>query len=129
MGKSRNAKDKVRATAREAEALKLRTQGLTYEEIAKAMKVSYATAHRAVHRGLERAKEESREAAEELREIHFRRLEKSVASLWPKVEAGDTGAIQTMIKALKRQADMFGLDVVEPETGPTELTVTFKDDD
>src|SRR6266545_3744793 len=63
---------RVDAALRDARALELRAAGATYRQIADALQVSLATAHKAVDRGLDRTR---REPAERLRQLEQERLD------------------------------------------------------
>jgi transcriptional regulator len=103
---------------REHRVVKLRTQGLTYESIAKELGYENASSARAAWlRATERAPIED---INEYRKIHLRRLETLVTMLWPKIEAGDLQAFPHLMSALKEEATLLGL--YAPKESKVEVT-------
>ena len=103
---------------REHRVVKLRTQGKTFEQIAKELGYAgHAGAREAWLRATERAPMES---VNEYRQIHITRLEALVAILWPKVEAGDLQAFPHLMSALKEEATLLGL--YAPKESKVEVT-------
>jgi len=96
------------ATERQAEALRLRKAGRTFEEIAEALGYSHASgAHKAVVTAL---KETLREPAEEYRELHRSRLEAIVSAYWGEMQRGNEKAAAVVSKALADLAELDGLN-------------------
>lgn len=107
----------ISAQAKQLQALELRRQGQSFEEIAKA--VGYAergAAHRAVMAAL---KATLREPADAVRELELQRLDAVVASMWAGMLQGDAKAASIVLRALERRATMLGLDA--PSTSRVEL--------
>jgi transcriptional regulator len=103
---------------REHRVVKLRTQGKTFDQIAKELGYADNTGARAAWiRATERAPMES---VNEYRQIHMTRLEALVAILWPKVEAGDLQAFPHLMSALKEEATLLGL--YAPKESKVEVT-------
>jgi hypothetical protein len=103
---------------REHRVVKLRTQGKTYEAIAK--EVGYedaASARKAWLRATERAPVEQ---INEYRAIHLNRLETLITMLWPKVESGDLTAFPHLLATLKEEATILGL--YAPKESKVEVT-------
>lgn len=98
------------AAEREVQALELRKTGMTYRGIAKEMRVSLDTAHKAVRRALNRIRAHANEDAAEVREIELERLDAMLKGLWQKCEAGDTQAIDRALRISERRAKLLGLD-------------------
>lgn len=73
----------VLANMRQAEALKLRTKGHTFREIADRLQVDVATAHRYVKAGLAELAETTQDEAKHLRELELARLDALLVKLWP----------------------------------------------
>jgi len=92
---------------REHRVVKLRTQGRTYESIAK--ELGYADASGAREAWLRATERAPVEDINEYRKIHLSRLETLVTMLWPKVEAGDLQAFPHLMSALKEEATLLGL--------------------
>jgi hypothetical protein len=94
----------------EAQALALRKDGHSYQQIAKIQNCSVACAWKRVQRSIERLREQVDEAAEHVRDIELARLDEAVLALMPRVRDGDDKAIASMIRAMERRAKMLGLD-------------------
>jgi len=96
------------AAERERQALELRKQGSTFDQIAQA--VGYAdrsAAYKAVMRGL---KATLREPADEVRALYLERLDYVMQCMAPRMAEGNPQAAAAYIKALERQAALLGLD-------------------
>jgi len=94
---------------REAQVVKLRAQGMTWEQIAEA--VGYAApavAQRAYVRANNRILVDD---IKELRQIGQDRLDTALQAIWPDVLAGDIPAINTLIRLEERRAKLYGLDM------------------
>ena len=113
------AHDIMKVIDRETEAIRLRRQGLTYEEVAKAVGYSSApVAWTAVKSGMTKA---LREAADDLREFEAQRLDVAMAAIWDDVLTGDRSAIMCLVKLIQERAKLFGL--YAPTTIKQEITV------
>ena len=102
---------KVSAAEKRAQAVALRRQGKTFEEIA--TEVGYAnksSAFRAVDQALKAA---VREQAVELIQLETERLDAMLAALWPKIEGGDARSIDTALRLSERRAKLLGLDAAQ----------------
>lgn len=107
-GTSKASKRGLTANERQAEALRLRKAGLTFDQIAK--ELDYANpscAHKAVMTAL---RETLREPAEEYRNLHRDRLESIYAAYYHKAIAGDEKAAAICQKALADLAALDGLN-------------------
>ena len=121
---------RIDAAERDAKALELRKDGLTYTQIAERLGISRSTAHKHVTRGLHRTRQEP---AEELRRLEAERLNQLWAEAMAvlrrrhllvqsgKVVKGDDGqpitddgpvlqATTTLLRVMERRARLFGLD-------------------
>ena len=103
---------------REHRVVKLRTQGRTYESIAK--ELGYADASGAREAWLRATKRAPVDNINEYRQIQMNRLESLVAILWPKIEAGDLQAFPHLMSALKEEATILGL--YAPKESKLEVT-------
>ena len=92
---------------RDAEALRLRSNGLTYDAIGQKMACHKATALRRCERALI---EIPREEAENYRKLEDLRLDEMSMVLWPLVESGSLQAIDRLLAISKRRAKLWGLD-------------------
>ena len=97
---------KLTAAARQREALTLRAQGLSYEDIAQ--RLGYrgrSGAWKAVDRALQKVQHEG---VGELRILHSLRLGQIIASLWDKRD--DPRAARAILGCLEREAKLYGID-------------------
>jgi transcriptional regulator len=93
---------------KEIEVVKLRRGGLTWDLIAERVGYGSASAaHAAYQRAARRAVQDDIEA---IRTIENERLDLMQSAIWGKVLAGDTTAIQTVIRLMERRAKLLGLD-------------------
>ena len=104
---SPNLRGRARASWRRETAVRLATEGHSYDEIARS--VGYAnrgTAWRAVQQTLA----ESRlDAVDELRALEMLRLDKLQLSLWEKAMAGDIRAVQQAVRIIDQRYRLLGL--------------------
>jgi hypothetical protein len=94
--------------AKEAEVVKLRRGGLTWDLIAD--RVGYSapmSAQRAYMRAANRIVQDD---IETIRRIETERLDIAQSAIWGKVLAGDTNAVSTFIRIQERRAKLLGLD-------------------
>lgn len=103
-----NRKVNVKAKERQAEALRLRSQGCSYREIA--ARLGYAGPSGAYKSVTSALKAVQAEGVAELRTLHSLRLSELVACLWPRVIKGDPTAARAVLGALQREASLYGLD-------------------
>lgn len=107
---SKTSKATVRAAQTAKEALALRLQGLTYDEIGQRLQVSHGTAYRHVSLELANTRKESAETAEELRQVELARLDRLLAVVGPMAESGDLAAVDRVLRIQERRAAYLGLD-------------------
>jgi hypothetical protein len=96
------------AAQRQAQALELRRQGLTYQEIAD--QAGYKTrsgAQRAVERALDQI---TIPAADRYRREQLDRTMAVIRGLWPRAQEGDPQAAQALIRAMAQLDKHTGLD-------------------
>lgn len=91
----------------DTEALRLRSSGMTYREIAERQVTDVSTAHRRVARALEAV---PYEAVEHHRQVEMERLDNLTAALWPSAMAGNVRAVEMVLKTMDRRAALLGLD-------------------
>lgn len=105
----------VLAGIKQAEALKLRTRGLSFRQIAAELGVDVATAHRYVKAGLVELAEQTRETSRHLRELELARLDELLVKVWPFA----TGDLRPLIAELEaRQAELAELDPKKAKKSP-----------
>jgi hypothetical protein len=112
----------VAMTEIEADVLRLRKAGLTFEQIAAHSRGKIKTksaAWKACERALVKL---IQEPAEDLRKIELARLDEVMVSIWPLCMAKDLSAIDRFLKIQERRSRLLGLDIpVKQEhelTGP-----------
>lgn len=94
---------------REAEVLRLRRGGLTFDMIAQRLGFSHASgAHTAYMNACKRI---IRDDVDEIRRIEQDRLDIAQAAIWPRVTTGDSAAINSLIRIMDRRAKLLGLDM------------------
>lgn len=106
-GRRETSRVDVLAGIKQGEALKLRTRGLTFRQIAAELDVDVATAHRYVKAGLVELADQTRETSRHLRELELARLDELLVKVWP-FATGDLGPLVRELEA--RQAELAELD-------------------
>lgn len=109
MAKPRPSRITPEILEKEAEVLKLRRGGLTFDMIAE--RVGYkdpSGAHAAYVRACKRIIASD---VEELRKVEADRLDMAQAALWSKVLQGDVPAVNSFLRIMERRAKLFGLDM------------------
>ncbi|MGO4598504.1 hypothetical protein [Terrabacter sp. 2RAF25] len=104
-GRHRN---RALASARQARAVQLATEGRTYQEIAD--ELGYAnrgTVHHIVHDALTR---DRKEAVEDHQQLELARLDALQAALWSKAMAGDVEAAREVRAVIMARCRLLGLD-------------------
>ena len=105
-----NTKKRLKALERRQKALELRKNGYDYKTIAKELNVTIKTAFLDVKTCLDEIRKTTHETAEDVLELELKRLDVAQAALMPKVQAGDTRAIDTLMRVQERRAKYLGLD-------------------
>ncbi|KUG14537.1 hypothetical protein ASZ90_015822 [hydrocarbon metagenome] len=109
-GESKTAKRFVASEGKKQKALSLRMEGRNYRDIAAAVGVSLAQAHRYVSAGLEELREKNREIAEDVKVLELERLDNLFKHAYQAVEDGEIRAIDQALKCMDRRARLLGLD-------------------
>lgn len=89
------------------EMLELRKQGWTYQAIGDQYGITAPSAYQRVKKALH---DLVVEPAEEVRQIELGKLDRAEKAISAKVEAGDTRAIDSMLRIMERRARYMGLD-------------------
>lgn len=118
---ARSFAQQLSTRTREAEALELRSQGRTYDDIATELGFSNrGAAHKAVQRALLAT---IRQPAEVLRTLQMERLEEAFRALWPKATDPDHAhhlrAVDSMLSVLDRMDRLTGLTETPKQRGNT----------
>ena len=104
--KNASTKRALRATNRD-EALRLRAQGLSFDQIGLRLKVSPRTAAEWVRRAIASAPEE---AVEDVRSVELQRLDMLVVGHLARAVKGDTKSAEIVLKTMERRAKFLNLD-------------------
>ena len=105
---TRRRSPKPEDLAKDAEVVKIRRGGLTWDMIAE--RVGYnspASAHAAYQRASVRIVQDDIEA---IRKIETERLDMAQSAIWNKVLQGEIPAVQALIRIQERRAKLLGLD-------------------
>lgn len=117
-GKARPSRIKPETLEREANVLKLRRGGLTFDLIAKELGYKHASgAHKAY---LNACKRIVRADVEELRGTELDRLDLAQGALWSRVMRGEVPAVMAVLRIMERRARLLGLD--QPFKSQIEVT-------
>lgn len=92
---------------RRKKALELRMTGMTYEAIAKVLKIDDRNCRRDIIKAI---KEIDREPSEEVLRLELMRLDVFLKAIYKKVEAGDLQAMDRAVKLMDRRAAYLGID-------------------
>jgi hypothetical protein len=123
MSKARPSRIKPETIEREAEVLRLRRGGLTFDLIAQQLNFAHASgAHKAYVNACKRIVYSE---VEEVRAAETDRLDIAQAAIWNGVLQGQIPSIMALIKIMERRARLLGLDM------PTkaQVEVTYYDTD
>lgn len=94
--------------AKEAEVVKLRRGGLTWDMIAERVGYKFpSAAHAAYQRAAERIVVEDIQA---IRQVEADRLDMAQSAIWGKVLQGDNASIGSLLRIMERRAKLLGLD-------------------
>jgi hypothetical protein len=94
--------------AKEAEVVKLRRGGLTWDLIAERVGYSHAaSAQKAFERSLVRVVADDVNA---IRALETERLDLAQSAIWGKVLQGDNPSISNLLRIMERRAKLLGLD-------------------
>ena len=105
---------------KDTEALRLRSQGMGYREIALAQGVDTSTAHRRVSRALG---EIPQTIADEYRALELSRLDALQVAIWETALEGDYKAIRAVLDIMTKRSKLLGLDLVRTSTGTLDYTL------
>ena len=118
MSKARPSRIKPETVEREAEVIRLRRRGLTFDLIAQQLNFSHASgAHKAYVNGLKRI---IRADVDEIRGEEMDRLDIAQAAIWNQVLQGEVPSVMALIKIMERRAKLLGLDM--PSLAKIEVT-------
>lgn len=107
-GRPRGRSPKPEVLAREAEVVKLRRGGLTWDLIAQ--KVGYADASGAQSAYMRAAQRLVQDDIEAIRSMEMERLDMAQSAIWGQVLNGSLQAVSTLMRIMERRARLLGLD-------------------
>ena len=108
------------------------TAGLNYRDMADALDVSLATVAGDVKAIVKRWQDEQVSTIDQWVQLESHRLDRAINAIWDKVQAGDLGALDRMLKIMERRARLLGLDTPSvtrlegADGGPIQVTITRK---
>lgn len=118
------SKQRLTAAEKQAEAMRLRIAGRSFDAIAEALGyASKSGAYKAVLTGLQNTLQEP---ADELRTLEVERLDAMIDAIWDKVESGSEAAIDRALRIMERRSRLLGLDQparVDVTSGGERLTL------
>jgi len=106
-GRPRGGAPKPEVTQREAEVVKLRRGGLTWDLIGERVGLTASGAYNAYERALKRVVKEDVDA---IRQVETERLDLAQSAIWGKVLQGDNPSIANLLRIMERRARLLGLD-------------------
>jgi hypothetical protein len=110
-GKPKGAAGKAEVIQREAEIIRLRRGGLTWDMIAERTGYSSGLSARAAYeRGMARYVQAD---VNELVQLESERLDIAQAAIWQNVLAGDNPSIISLMRIMERRAKLLGLDAAQ----------------
>lgn len=118
---------RVQAAERRLEALRLRRDGYTYQQIASALGVSVSRAHDLVTGAYRQLREELSETADDALQLDLSRLDGLLRAHWPRAvgagaEPPDPKSAEVVLKMIDRRARLLGLDAPTKTEGSLRLS-------
>ena len=110
---------------RRAQAVALRRDGHSFDEIGLLLHVSAQTAAQYVQTHLLELREKAELDTEAIRDIELQRCDALLRAAWPKAKKGDTYSIQACLKVMERRSKLLGLDA--PAKQDINLSMTTPD--
>lgn len=101
---------KAQIAQRKLDAVRLRTTGATYAQIASHLQISDSQAWRYVNSALTELAQQREAQAEQLRELEAMRYDALQVSIWGRAIKGDLPAITTVLNIMRQRAQLFGLN-------------------
>lgn len=126
--KDANKGGRERSATRRVEAFAMRRAGHDFRTIAQALGVSVGQAHADVMATLRETANLEAEQREPVRQMEIERLDAWLTKLQPRIDAGETAAVDVALRLQKRRADLLGLDAPKrtettgPDGGPIVVT-------
>jgi hypothetical protein len=115
---------RITGIAREQQAVQLRSNGASYDQIADALGYSQRdAAYKAVVRGIRRYAEHYPESIELARSMALQRIDQMMLAVWPDARRGDVQAIDRVLRLETRRASLLGLDAPKTFEARVQLDV------
>ncbi|WP_336214805.1 hypothetical protein [Nonomuraea sp. LPB2021202275-12-8] len=108
-----DAQVKLARHERRYQALQMRIAGVSNAVIAQ--RLGYSSPQlvsKDVTTALKRAAKQEAMAAEELLNLEINRLDRMMASVWPRVLKGEVNAVEAALKIVNKRASLLGLDLI-----------------
>lgn len=103
-------RQRARGVVQRKNALQLRAEGHTYDQIAAKLKIAKSSAYELVERELSTVAAESKRFATTILDEELERCRFVLRSMAPKVAKGDPKAAQAFLRAEERIAKLLGID-------------------
>ncbi len=114
VSKSKHAPTTIQAREREAEAVRLRAVGHSFDDIGRRLGVARQSAWRIVDRAMDRAATDLSASVGRLRMMEAAKLDAAAESIFPAVLGGDLNAHRTWLMNRGRHASLLALDMQAP---------------
>lgn len=118
----RNGRIALRTRDRMEQALKLRREGSTFNEIAQTMGIALPTAYTLVHKALTRTLQEPADA---VRALELHRLDQLWAKWLPRALEDNKDAAAVCLRIMERRSRLLGLDAPTTLQSPDGAPVRF----
>jgi uncharacterized protein YegP (UPF0339 family) len=115
----------IQAREKQAQAVQLRANGATLQQIADALGYkSRTSAYRAIEADLTRQNSTYRDDAEMVREMMVHRLDEMMLAFYPKARQGDQKAAEVVMRIDQRRSDLLGLDAPKTLEARVQIDIT-----
>jgi len=113
MGRQKAGARTLRARELDSQALALRLQGYTYDQIGEMLGRPRSTVHKAVQRALDRRVKEIEGQADKLRQMELDRIDRLLTKLEPRIAEGDPAAVNSANRLMETRVKLLGLAAPE----------------
>jgi len=110
MRRNKTGKAAIETLERRQEAVDLRRQGKSYNQIATIMGLNKSSVHKTVSKALQEIKDELEEDATLLRAQELDRLDNLQSAYWSDAMNGNTMAGAQILRVMERRAKILGID-------------------
>ena len=108
------------------------TAGLNYRDMAEVLDTSLTTIAGDVKAIIKHWQAEQVSSVDQWVQLESHRLDRAINAIWDKVQTGDLGTLDRMLKIMERRARLLGLDTPSvtrlegTDGGPIQVTITRK---